>query len=119
MLASYDDGISQAVAAFGAPGAQEKVITLPFGALPGSVFMGIATTDAFTHGWDLAKATGQSTDIDPELARVKARRAPVELSATERGIALLAAAGLTNKAIAERVFVSGNTVEKNLARVYR
>lgn len=68
MLASYDDGISQAVAAFGAPGAQEKMITLPFGTLPGSVFMGIATTDAFAHGWDLAKATGQSTDIDPELA---------------------------------------------------
>lgn len=68
MLASYDDGIGQAVAAFGAPGAQEKVITLPFGTLPGSVFMGIATTDAFVHGWDLARATGQSTDIDPELA---------------------------------------------------
>ena len=52
----------------GAPGAQDKVLTLPFGTLPASVFMGIATTDAFTHGWDLAKATGQSTDIDPELA---------------------------------------------------
>ena len=22
----------------------------------------------FTHGWDLAKATGQSTDLDPALA---------------------------------------------------
>ena len=68
MLAAYDDGIRQAVAAFGAPGAQEKMVTLPFGTLPASVFMGIATTDAFAHGWDLAKATGQSTDIDPQLA---------------------------------------------------
>jgi uncharacterized protein (TIGR03086 family) len=68
MVTTYDEGIRQAVAAFGAPGAQEKMIELPFGTLPGAVFMGIATTDAFTHAWDLAKATGQSTDLDPELA---------------------------------------------------
>jgi uncharacterized protein (TIGR03086 family) len=29
---------------------------------------GLFTTDAFTHAWDLAKATGQSTDLDPEMA---------------------------------------------------
>ena len=68
MLATYDDGINQAVAAFGAPDAQEKTITLPFGALSGAMFSGIATTDVFTHGWDLARSTGQSTDIEPELA---------------------------------------------------
>jgi uncharacterized protein (TIGR03086 family) len=28
----------------------------------------IAASDAFTHGWDLARALGQSTDLDPELA---------------------------------------------------
>jgi uncharacterized protein (TIGR03086 family) len=44
------------------------MITLPFGVLPGAAFMGLATTDTFTHGWDLAKATGQDIDLDPELA---------------------------------------------------
>jgi uncharacterized protein (TIGR03086 family) len=68
MTATYDDGIKQAVAAFGAPGAQEKMVEMPFGTLPVSIFMAIATTDVFTHAWDLAKATGQSTDLDPELA---------------------------------------------------
>lgn len=68
MVASFDEGAARAVAAFDAPGAQEKIITLPFGQFPGAVYMGLATTDAFTHGWDLAKATGQSTDLDPELA---------------------------------------------------
>lgn len=63
-----NDGIKQAVAAFGAPGALEKIVELPFGKLPCSVYMGIATTDAFAHGWDLARATGQSTDLDPELS---------------------------------------------------
>src|SRR5205814_272264 len=49
-------------------GAQEKIVKLPFGDFPGSIYMGLATSDTFTHGWDLAKATGQSTDLDPELA---------------------------------------------------
>lgn len=66
--ASYDEGIKASITAFGAPGAQEKMVKLPFGEFPGAVFMGLATTDTFQHGWDLAKATGQSTDIDPELA---------------------------------------------------
>jgi len=68
MVATYDDGIARAVDAFGRPGALDKSITLPFGAIPGSLYLGIVTTDAFTHGWDLARATGQSSDLDPELA---------------------------------------------------
>jgi uncharacterized protein (TIGR03086 family) len=67
-LAVYDDGAAQAVAAFAAPGAAEKMVTLPFATLPGAAFMNIAATDAFAHGWDLARATGQSSDLDPELA---------------------------------------------------
>ena len=67
--ASYEDGSKQAVAAFGAPGALEKMVKLPFGEFPGAAFMGLATVDTFTHAWDLAKATGQDTDLDPEFAR--------------------------------------------------
>lgn len=68
LMAAYDQGVEATLAAFGAPGAQEKLIKLPFGELPGAMFMGIATNDVFTHGWDLAKATGQPTDLDPEIA---------------------------------------------------
>jgi uncharacterized protein (TIGR03086 family) len=68
MLASFDEGVAASIAAFGAPGAQEKIVKLPFGDFPGAIFMGLATSDQFTHGWDIAKATGQSTDLDPELA---------------------------------------------------
>ncbi|MGD9701551.1 MAG: TIGR03086 family metal-binding protein [Acidimicrobiia bacterium] len=68
LLASYDDGARATLAAFGAPGAQDRLIKLPFGELPGAVFMAIATNDVFTHGWDLADATGQPTDLDPEIA---------------------------------------------------
>ena len=37
----------------------------------------LATTDTFAHGWDLAKATGQSTDLDPELAEGLLANAPI------------------------------------------
>jgi DNA-binding CsgD family transcriptional regulator len=57
--------------------------------------------------------------VDEELGRVTVRRAPEELSATELRIAQLAAEGLTNKAIAEQVFVSVKTVEGNLKRAYQ
>jgi uncharacterized protein (TIGR03086 family) len=64
----YDEGIALSLDAFGAPGAEEKVVKLPYGDFPGVIFMGLATSDQFTHGWDLATATGQSCDLDPELA---------------------------------------------------
>lgn len=41
---------------------------LPFGDVPGQVFVGMRTSDVLTHAWDLAFATHQSTDLDPELA---------------------------------------------------
>ena len=69
VLAAYDDGAAAAIAAFGAPGALERMVDLPFGTLPGAVFIGIASTDQFTHGWDLARATGQNTDLEPGFAR--------------------------------------------------
>ena len=67
-MASFDAASTELVEAFGAEGALEKMYKLPFGEMPGSAFMGLAMTDTFQHGWDLAKATGQSTDLAPELA---------------------------------------------------
>jgi DNA-binding CsgD family transcriptional regulator len=47
------------------------------------------------------------------------RRAPDELTATERRVAELAATGITNREIARAVFMSDKTVEAHMARVYR
>jgi DNA-binding NarL/FixJ family response regulator/tetratricopeptide (TPR) repeat protein len=54
-----------------------------------------------------------------DLARVGARASPGKLTETEAAVARLAAAGLTNRAVAARLFISPKTVEANLARVYR
>ncbi|MEY2424984.1 MAG: hypothetical protein QOI61_556, partial [Actinomycetota bacterium] len=65
---AFDEGSAAALAAFGAPGVLEKTLNMPWGAMPGGAVMGLAATDVLTHSWDLAKATGQSTDLDPELS---------------------------------------------------
>lgn len=55
-----------------------------------------------------------------ELRRLGLRRgAGDELTPTEEKVASLAASGLTNREIAERIFVSPKTVEANLSRTYR
>lgn len=61
-------GATAAQQAFARPGGMTALFELPFGQLPGSVVIGMRSTDALTHAWDLAAATGQSTDLDPELA---------------------------------------------------
>jgi uncharacterized protein (TIGR03086 family) len=67
-VGEFDRGSAAAVAAFSQDGAMERMLHLPFGEMPGAVFFGLACTDTLVHGWDLAKATGQPTDIEPELA---------------------------------------------------
>jgi len=57
----------RALDAFGTPGAAEKMVTLPFGTMPAGAALNIAIFDVTVHAWDLAKATGQSTTLDPEV----------------------------------------------------
>lgn len=64
----FAEGSKRAVEAFSAPGVMEKIINLGFMEVPGAVVIGIATTDAFVHAWDIAHATGQPVDLDPEFA---------------------------------------------------
>lgn len=41
---------------------------MPFGSLPGQMMAGIAFMEHLTHAWDLAKATGQDTELPEDLA---------------------------------------------------
>lgn len=67
-VAVFNKAAAETVEAFSAEGAMDRIMHLPFGDFPGSIFVNIAAIDTFTHGWDLAKATGQPTDLDPALA---------------------------------------------------
>lgn len=67
-VGAYEDSIRVAVAAFGAEGALDKTVPLPWGEFSGAVVRDMAATDQFAHGWDLARAIGYPADLDPELA---------------------------------------------------
>jgi uncharacterized protein (TIGR03086 family) len=66
--AAYDSAAAGMLAAWRRPGALDATITLPFGDAPASVGASICFLDTLVHGWDLARATGQDTTIDPRLA---------------------------------------------------
>jgi uncharacterized protein (TIGR03086 family) len=53
---------------FAAPQALARAYQISIGEVPGMVFLELRTSDLLTHAWDLAVATGQPTDLDPELA---------------------------------------------------
>jgi uncharacterized protein (TIGR03086 family) len=82
---TFGGSAASLVAAFDAPGAMDKIMKMPIGDLPGSVCIWIASGDIFAHGWDVAKATGQSTDLDPELAEMILQRLQTMLPDSMRG----------------------------------
>jgi len=66
--ASFGERARRAVAAFSAPGAMGRIMELPSGATPGARCIEVAVGDIFVHGWDLAKATGQTAPADQGVA---------------------------------------------------
>lgn len=66
-LRAYDDSAAVAAKVFERSGAMSAPCAVSYGPVPGAVYCGHRFIDVFIHGWDLAKATGQSTDLDPAL----------------------------------------------------
>jgi uncharacterized protein (TIGR03086 family) len=61
-VGSWEAASSRAVAAFDAPGALDKTVSLPFGEMPAGVALNIAVFDVLTHAADIASATGQTIE---------------------------------------------------------
>ncbi len=66
--ATFDAGAAKVLDLAKAPGAMDKTVQSPFGDMPGGQFLAAFFMDTLIHGWDLAKATGQSTDRPADLA---------------------------------------------------
>ena len=64
---SYATSAAAAAATFRRPGALDAPCAVSYGPVPGSVYAGHRMLDVFVHGWDLAAATGQDTNLDPAL----------------------------------------------------
>jgi uncharacterized protein (TIGR03086 family) len=65
---AFSEHAERLEAAFAAPGAMDMPMTLPIGEVPGATCLAVATGEIFIHGWDVAKATGQRTGLDPIVA---------------------------------------------------
>jgi uncharacterized protein (TIGR03086 family) len=68
LAAAYRETAAALLAAFEAPGALERIVTIPFGTVPGAVALHLRTTEVLAHGWDLARATGQSAEFPADVA---------------------------------------------------
>jgi uncharacterized protein (TIGR03086 family) len=52
------------------PGQLDRTIRLPFGERPASWQLGQHISDLAVHAGDIARASGQSTELDPEVGRM-------------------------------------------------
>ena len=68
LIGAYAASAEAAYSALAAPRGLERLYEFPFGSVPGAVAARMRARDALVHGWDLANATSQSTDLDPDLA---------------------------------------------------
>lgn len=85
-VASFRDSLARLSAAFSESGFLGKPVLTPDGEGNGGVLVEMRVNEFVIHSWDLAKATGQSTDLDRELAeRVLAAMRASSLLAQVRG----------------------------------
>ena len=66
-LRDFGAVLGDLVAAITAPGALERTVEAPFGAVPGETFARFVVLDGLVHGWDLAQATGQRYEPPDDL----------------------------------------------------
>jgi len=66
-LTAFRNSVGAVSAAFDADGFLDRAITAPFGEVRGRQLVDMRRNELTVHGWDLATATGQSTDFDVEL----------------------------------------------------
>jgi DNA-binding NarL/FixJ family response regulator len=81
-----------------------------------------AAREAMQRSLDIFERLGASlwaAKARSELERTHVKQAPEQLTPSEEQVARLAATGLRNREIADRLFLSPRTVEANLARAYR
>jgi uncharacterized protein (TIGR03086 family) len=67
LSAAYAAAAAEAAATFEAPGGLDRMFKLSFGEVPGQLAVVARATDQLAHSWDLAKATGMSTDLSPAM----------------------------------------------------
>ena len=83
--AAYDAAAAELRAALTEDGALDGTVTFPFGEVPAGAGLSVMVMETLAHGWDLATATGQSTELPEELATSALEFARVGVPEDARG----------------------------------
>jgi uncharacterized protein (TIGR03086 family) len=67
-LVAYRSAHARVNAAWADDARLDALIEVPWGKVPGRIAVSGYIQEILAHGWDLAQATGQPTELDPELA---------------------------------------------------
>lgn len=82
---AYREQADALLAAWRSPGAFDRVIKFPFGELPAAWTIDQQVAELVIHAWDLAKSSGQPTELDRELGEHVLGWAPGILTDEVRG----------------------------------
>jgi uncharacterized protein (TIGR03086 family) len=78
LATTYAREAARALDAWAEDARLDALVSVPWGRVPGRGAVAAYTNETLVHGWDLAVATGQDSEADPQLAQailVVARRA--------------------------------------------
>jgi uncharacterized protein (TIGR03086 family) len=64
----FDEASARARAAWADDAKLDQLVAVPWGKVPGRIALAGYIQEILVHGWDLATATGQPVEGDPELA---------------------------------------------------
>lgn len=67
-VAAFTASVASAREVLATPGLFTRTVTTPLGEVPGVFLVHMRVNEYVVHGWDIADATGRSTDLLPELA---------------------------------------------------
>lgn len=68
LVVALEDSGAELVTAFARPGVLQRIVHVPFGAVPGEVALHLRLTEVLVHGWDIARSTGQPAEFDESVA---------------------------------------------------
>jgi uncharacterized protein (TIGR03086 family) len=67
LVAAFPTAMANLQQAVHSPGALDRTIDAPIGAVPGDAFARFVALDGLVHGWDISTATGQPYDPPPSV----------------------------------------------------
>jgi uncharacterized protein (TIGR03086 family) len=73
-------------AAFAAPGALERTVTMPAAEISAVELAAFRVVDLVSHAWDLARATGQNTELAPDVCEAALAIARQRLAGWDRSL---------------------------------